>query len=131
MAQEAVKGLNWLAGYDTWDLAPESAMTGILTPEVLARVEGLVKDWEPMPEALLGRGALRDLLHGRSLCELETGAANLAAFNADLVPLSRDVADSPPVEPLLDAEAPRYLKADHEVMLRPETEIDDIAYETR
>ena len=66
MVQEAVHGLNWPAGYDTWDLAPESVAPGILTPEVLARVEGLVHDWEPMPEALSGRGALRDPLHGRS-----------------------------------------------------------------
>ena len=73
MVQEAVHGLNWLAGYDTWDLSPESASPGILTPEVLARVDGLVKDWEPMPEALSGREALRDLLRGRSLYELETG----------------------------------------------------------
>ena len=65
-----------------------------MTPGVLARVEGLVKDWEPMPEALSGREALRDLLRGRSLYELETGSANLAAFNADPVSLPDDVFES-------------------------------------
>ena len=97
MARGAVHGLNWLAT----DLAPESAAPGVLTPEVMARVEGLVRDWEPMPEALSGREALRDLLHGRSLYELETGSANLAAVNADLVPLPGDVSGSPPIESLL------------------------------
>eukprot|EP00959_Pyramimonas_sp_CCMP1952_P079398 1659482-Pyramimonas_sp.AAC.1 len=64
MVQEAVHGLNWLAGDDTWDPARGPAAAGILKPEVLARVVGLVDDWEPMPEALSGRGALRDLLRG-------------------------------------------------------------------
>ncbi|CAK0813458.1 unnamed protein product, partial [Prorocentrum cordatum] len=131
MVQEAVHGLNWLAGYDTWDSGQESAAPGILTPEVLPRVEGLVKDWEPMPEALSGREALRDLLRGRSQCELETGSANLAASDADLVSLPDDVSGSPPIESLLDAEVSRYLEAYHELMLRPLTEREDIESETR
>mgnify|MGYP006888786037 CR=1 FL=1 len=70
-------------------------------------MEGLVKDWEPMPEALSGREALRDLLHGRSLYELETGSANLAAFNADLVSLPSDVSGPPSLESLLAASVSR------------------------
>ena len=73
----------------------------------------------------------RDRLHSRSLFELETGSANLAAFNADLVSLPDDVSGSPPIESLLDAEVSRYLEAYHELMLRPKTEMDDIEYETR
>ena len=129
MVQEAVRGLSWIAGYDAWDLAPGSASPGILTPEVLARVEGLVHDWEPMPEALSGRGALRDLLHDRSMYELETGSADLAAFNTDLVSLPGDVSGCPPIESLLDAEVSRYLEADKELMMQPATGTDDIEFD--
>ncbi|CAK0907421.1 unnamed protein product, partial [Prorocentrum cordatum] len=131
MVLEAVHGLNWLAGYDAWGPSQEPASPGVLTPEVMARVEGLVKDWGPMPEALLGRGALRDLLRGQSLCELDTGPANLAAFDADLVSLPNYVSGPPPIESLLDAEVSRYLEAHHELMLRPVTDLESIESETR
>ena len=102
MVQEAVHGWNWVAGYDTWNLSLEAAAPEPLTSEATARVEGPVKGWEPMPEAFSGREAPRDLLHGRSPRELETGSANLAALSADLVPLPGDASGSPPIESLLD-----------------------------
>ena len=100
-------------------------------PEVLGRVDGLVKDWEPMPEALSGREALRDLLRGRSLYDLEAGPVNLAAFNADLLSLPQDTSSSPPLETLLDDSVSMFLEAYQERMLRPVSEREPIIAETK
>ena len=134
LLNESVDALNWLAGHKEPAGAPQGGSfhyplgctTDLPRPEhatmvgeVLARLDGLIRNREPTPDAPLPtpQAAVRQLLQGRCAYDARTGPVSLAPFKLDLLSLPADTADSPDVMELLPPDARSYLEGYQERML--------------
>ena len=72
-----VDGLNWLSGYRREAVEGALGKPDALQSEVLARLEGLVRDQEPSGKLQSPEAALRELLGSRSGYELDRGSSRL------------------------------------------------------
>ena len=121
-ANAAVTALNWMAGYiDVKTFEPNAVQH-----EVLARVEGLVRDQEPTTACLTAEAAWKELLQGRSLYEDGGANANLAAYQEELLSMPSDTSRCPDIKDILPSDVHHYLEAYQEQMLKEQHEIDEL-----
>ena len=117
--REAVKALNWMAGYkeefENSQFSPDA-----LQSEVIGRVRylaGLCQDKGELAEIPKPEAALKALLRGRSEYSSDE-PTTLAACSLARISLPESLHDAPAVESVLDDEARHYLQSP-EHMLKP------------
>ena len=115
---EAVQGLNWLAGCDPDHYTAPSSCSP-LQQQVLSRVEGLAFCQKPSGDVDHPEAALRSLLKGGSPYDLGVANETLAPYQADLVSIPPDVSGCPQLGDVLPVQDRRFLEQERELMLRP------------
>ena len=119
---EIVRSLNWMHSplaqkTIEWDYRPEVWPTLGMQGDVLARLDGLVRDQQPSREAPSPQAAFEKLLRGADPYDLKGGSVSLAPFRLDRLSLPGSVRDCPQLSEILPSDALEYLKGYHERML--------------
>ena len=116
--REAVRGLNWLAGYETEENSFHYTADA-LQEEVLSRAYYLGRlslnlaslEALPKPEA-----ALKALLHGNTEYDCSVLPTTLAACSLERISIPESLSDAPSAMSLLDGDALRYLQCPEQML---------------
>lgn len=126
--REAVRGLNWLAGFETeensYHFSPDA-----LQDEVLGRayyLAGLTQeigslDAIPKPEA-----ALKALLRGKTEYDCSVLPTTIAACSLERISIPESLGDAPSALSLLDGDALRYLQCPEQMLKDDENRDEEI-----
>ena len=91
--------------------------------DIIEYVEGLAASWEPLGSVPKPEAALKELLRGRSVYEIDFPEQNLASYQPSLLSLPSSVEGCPRLEEVLLADARHFLEEYQERMLRTRDEV--------